>query len=98
MELAKKLAEANGAYRAGAPIMSDTEYDVLVEELRATNPVHPFLHEVEPEPEFLFPGNKVRHRTPMLSTDKAYAASDLAAFFRRVHNCCRNHGTLLRLM
>ncbi|MCL5051840.1 MAG: DNA ligase [Gammaproteobacteria bacterium] len=84
MELAKKLAEANGAYRAGTPIMSDTEYDVLVEDLRATHPDHPFLHEVEPDPESLFPGSKVRHKTPMLSTDKAYAACDLAAFFRRV--------------
>ncbi len=84
MELAKTLTKANNAYRAGTPVMSDAEYDDLVEELRATDPDHPFLHQVEPEPESLFPGSKVRHVTPMLSTDKAYATSELAAFFKRV--------------
>ncbi|MBU2768303.1 DNA ligase [Acidithiobacillus ferrivorans] len=84
MELAKTLTKANDAYRAGTPIMSDAEYDRLVKELRATNPEHPFLHQVEPEPESLFQGSKVRHVTPMLSTDKAYAISELAAFFQRV--------------
>ena len=84
MDLAKKLAEANNAYRAGTQIMSDADYDALVEELRAADPDHPFLHQVEPEPESLFSGSKVRHVTPMLSTDKAYATSELAAFFKRV--------------
>lgn len=84
MDLAKTLAEANTAYRAGTPIMSDAEYDALVEELLATDPEHPFLHQVEPEPESLFSGSKVRHMTPMLSTDKAYTTNELAAFFKRV--------------
>ncbi|CDQ10688.1 DNA ligase [Acidithiobacillus ferrivorans] len=84
MELVKTLTNANDAYRAGTPVMSDAEYDALVEELRATDPDHPFLHQVEPEPESLFQGSKVRHLTPMLSTDKAYAISELAAFFKRV--------------
>ena len=84
MDLAKTLTKANNAYRAGTPIMSDAEYDALVEELRGTDPDHPFLHQVEPEPELLFQGSKVRHVTPMLSTDKAYATSELAAFFQRV--------------
>ncbi|MHB1704469.1 MAG: BRCT domain-containing protein [Acidithiobacillus sp.] len=84
MDLAKTLAEANAAYRAGTPIMSDAEYDGLVDEFRATDPQHPFLHQVEPESETLFSGSKVRHVVPMLSTDKAYTAGELAAFFKRV--------------
>lgn len=84
MQLTKQLADANSAYRAGAPVMSDAEYDALVEELRAADPDHPFLHQVEPEPESLFSGSKVRHVTPMLSTEKAYTTSELAAFFKRV--------------
>ena len=84
MELAKALTEANNAYRSGTPIITDAEYDALIEELRSTNPEHPFLHQVEPEPALLFQGSKVRHVTPMLSTDKAYATSELEAFFKRV--------------
>ncbi len=81
MSLVHKLEEANAAYRAGDPIMSDAEYDALVEKLRTEHPEHPFLNAVEPEPTEFFGGTKVRHHAPMLSTEKAYTEKDLIRFF-----------------
>jgi DNA ligase (NAD+) len=83
-DIINKLEKANAAYRAGHPIMSDAEYDALVEGLRARQPDHPFLNTVEPEPEGAFGGRKVRHHAPMLSTEKAYNNDALASFFSRV--------------
>ncbi|MBU2772454.1 DNA ligase [Acidithiobacillus ferrooxidans] len=84
MSLVHKLEEANAAYRAGAPIMSDAEYDALVERLRREQPDHPYLQAVEPEPENIFGGAKVRHHAPMLSTEKAYTEGDLIRYFSAV--------------
>lgn len=80
--LAERLAEYNEAYRSGAPVVSDAQYDQLVERLRELRPDHPFLHRVEPE---TFAGKReIRHPAPMLSTDKAYTAEELARFVARV--------------
>lgn len=84
IELPEQLEAANAAYRAGNPVMSDAEYDLLVESLRQADPTHPFLHRVEPDPEGTFGGQKIQHASPMLSTEKAYDAQALAAFFKRV--------------
>jgi NAD-dependent DNA ligase len=37
-ELVEKIVEANKAYRVGKPIMSDSQYDILVDELRSLDP------------------------------------------------------------
>ena len=69
--LVSRLEKYNSAYRQGQPLVSDAEYDGLVERLRALAPDHPFLQSVEPE---TFAGKKkVRHPDPMLSTEKAYS-------------------------
>jgi DNA ligase (NAD+) len=82
--LAAELAEDNRAYRAGNPRITDHEYDQKVEKLRKIYPAHPFLNQVEPEPEGVFSGEKVRHKTPMLSTKKAYSAEEIDTFIRSV--------------
>jgi DNA ligase (NAD+) len=80
--LAERLAELNEAYRRGAPVVGDAQYDLLVGRLRQLAPDHPFLHRVEPE---TFAGKReIRHPAPMLSTDKAYTAEELARFVARV--------------
>ena len=84
MELITQLETANAAYRSGEPIISDAEYDALVELLRTEQPDHPYLNAVEPEPLDHFGGAKVRHHAPMLSTDKAYTEKDLIRFFGTV--------------
>ena len=81
-ELVDLLIAYNKAYRQGAPIVSDAEYDTLVEQLRVLAPEHPFLQAVEPEP---FTGRReVRHPTPMLSIEKAYTREQLERFVARV--------------
>jgi DNA ligase (NAD+) len=76
------LEKYNQAYRAGEPMVSDDEYDRLVEELRAVDPEHPFLQRIEAE--VFSERRKIRHPAPMLSTEKAYTQEVLARFVDRV--------------
>jgi NAD-dependent DNA ligase len=45
-DLVSKIREANEAYRTGNPIMSDPEYDAMIEELAKVDPEHELLGEV----------------------------------------------------
>ncbi|MBC2712634.1 MAG: DNA ligase [Desulfosarcina sp.] len=81
-ELIDLLKAYNQAYRQGAPIVSDAEYDALVEKLRVIVPDHPFLQAVEPEQ--LTGRQEVRHPAPMLSIEKAYTREQLERFVARV--------------
>ncbi len=81
-DLISRLEQYNRAYRSGQPLISDAEYDLLVERLRALAPDHPYLQRVEPEQ---FAGRaEVRHPVPMLSTEKAYTREQLQRFVSRV--------------
>ncbi len=81
-KLVAGLEKYNRAYRAGTPLISDGEYDSLVETLRAADPENPFLQQVEPE--VFSERRKIRHPVPMLSTDKAYTQESLSRFVARV--------------
>ncbi|GAB6096360.1 NAD-dependent DNA ligase LigA [Desulfatiferula olefinivorans] len=88
--LVKALITYSEAYRKGKPLISDREYDGLVEQLRMLDPSHPFLDTVEPES---FEGKaEVRHPMPMLSTEKAYSADDLERFVGRVRKAAAEIG------
>ena len=81
-DLAERLETFNEAYRSGTPLISDAEYDALVEHLRAIAPHHPYLQSVEPE---VFSAKRqVRHPVPMLSTEKAYVVAGLRQFVGRI--------------
>ncbi|MBW1894408.1 MAG: DNA ligase, partial [Deltaproteobacteria bacterium] len=68
--LLETLIRYNEAYRRGAPLVSDHEYDRLLDELKKTDPDNPFFNRVEPEK---FEAKKqVRHPVPMLSLEKIY--------------------------
>ncbi len=89
-KIAQTLQVYNEAYRKGSPLVSDAEYDRMVEKLRSLDPEHPFLHVVEPE---TFTGKKeIRHPVPMLSTDKAYTGEALERFVVRVSKAARALG------
>ncbi len=81
-ELVEILNSFNEAYRSGKPVVSDHEYDRLVEELAGLDPAHPFLHFVEPEK--FEERQEIRHPAPMLSTEKAYTKDNLKRFTARV--------------
>lgn len=74
--LVTTLRAYNNAYRSGEPLVSDTDYDSLVEELRLREPDHEFLQVPEPEPENIF-GKTVPLPERMLSTQKAYDTKTL---------------------
>ena len=89
-KVAEQLAEYNKHYRAGKPLISDQEYDGLVEYLRGLDPNHPYLHQVEPE--VIRSGASVRHAAPMLSTDKVYTKDKLERFVERVEAAAETLG------
>ncbi|MEZ4432838.1 MAG: NAD-dependent DNA ligase LigA [bacterium] len=70
--LAAEVAEHNRRYwDDNEPLVSDYDYDRLVERLRAVAPDHPVLSAMGPSSENQ-PGDPVTHAVPMLSLDKAY--------------------------
>ncbi len=69
-QLVARLEMYNRAYRNGQPLISDGEYDQLVEALRQMEPRHPYLNAVEPEQ--FAARSEIRHPTPMLSIEKVY--------------------------
>ncbi len=83
----KKLVEwliyANNAYRKGSPVIDDDTYDqVYYAELVKRDPDHPFLKTVEIDNDL---GTaKIRHKTPMLSTNKAYTQEEIIIFIERI--------------
>lgn len=81
-ELKRRIKEARDSYwQLGISSMSDEEYDRLVEELRErTGEYDPVC-----APEVLSSG-KVRHpqEHPMLSMQKVYKASDVAAWVKKI--------------
>ncbi len=90
-ELRKLLDEANDAYyQEAAPVMSDREYDRLLEELRSLEEQYQLYspdsptHRVGGRPTKEFP--TVAHPVPMLSLSNTYNSDELDDFDRRVKN------------
>ncbi|MBR2373198.1 MAG: NAD-dependent DNA ligase LigA [Lentisphaeria bacterium] len=71
-ELTEIIRYHNRLYwEKGTPEISDSDYDLLLEELRRRAPEHPLVTAIHTPT--VVSGGKVRHRTPMLSLDKAYS-------------------------
>jgi len=84
-ELIDKLHEADVAYyRDDRPIMSDRDYDVLTEELKALESATGLTLSGSPTQkvsgEILESLTQVRHTKPMLSADKTKSVEDLVKF------------------
>jgi DNA ligase (NAD+) len=69
--LVKRLIEANDAYRAGEPLISDAVFDALEDELRLLAPDHAYFKRVGAKPAPGTPWQKVKHDVPMGSLNKA---------------------------
>ena len=90
VELRALLDQANRAYWVdSAPVMADSEYDALLQELQDLEAAHPHLHDpnsptqrVGGEPVDGF--RTVRHAVPMMSIDNTYSIEDLRAWHDRV--------------
>ncbi len=86
-QLVSQLEKYNRAYRDGKPLISDAEYDKMVEKLRALDSGHAYLRTVEPEA--FSERVEIRHPQPMLSTEKAYTAEQLMRFVQRVQKAAQ---------
>ena len=75
-ELVQAISKHDDLYwKKGAPVISDEEYDVLVESLRKIDPNHPLVNRIN-TPEVIG-GGKVKHKEPMLSLGKVYTIDEL---------------------
>lgn len=77
-------------WEKGSPEISDADYDRLLEELRRRDPSHPLVNAIFTPA--VVSGGKVRHRTPMLSLDKAYS---LEALLEWAHKFARTPDEML---
>ena len=90
--LREQIERHNHAYHVqDAPSVPDAEYDRLFRELQALEAAHPELQTADsptqrvggaPLAQFA----QVRHRTPMLSLNNAFADEEVAAFDKRVRD------------
>ena len=74
-QLREKIRVANEAYRIGKPIMSDSEYDILIEELAELSPDDELLSKVGHE--ILDEGRKTRLPIPMASMNKIKSLEEI---------------------
>jgi DNA ligase (NAD+) len=89
--LAARLQKASDAYYNGAPIMSDAEFDGLVDRLTDEAPNHSFLAKVGATVDPTSGWAKVTHRIPMGSLNKAQEADEFDAWWAK----CDKPGAML---
>lgn len=81
-ELVKEITKHDNLYwEKSSPIISDPEYDKLVNELRKLDPTNNLIFRVH-TPKTT--GKKVQHKIPMLSLDKVYTYQDLVKWCKKV--------------
>ncbi|MCX7095975.1 MAG: helix-hairpin-helix domain-containing protein [Methylobacter sp.] len=82
-QLLEFLQRCNALYRAGEPLISDADYDlVFLAELQKRHPHHRYLETVEPE--VIAVGKTVALPEPMLSTEKTYTRSGIEKWLARL--------------
>jgi len=90
-QLIEFLEISNAAYRGGAQVVTDSDYDfIYIAELRNRHPKHPFLEVVEPEAAFI--GKTVELPVQMLSTDKAYSRQEVERWIKRLQKSAKDIG------
>lgn len=74
-KLVNKITEANQLYRVGKPIMSDNEYDILIEELKSIDPDNDILNSIG----FLVKDDDRKRKLsiPMFSMNKIKSINDV---------------------
>jgi NAD-dependent DNA ligase len=79
-QLEKQISSANLAYSQNYPILTDTEYDILWQELFHLDPENPVLYHTTNNPHY---SNLSMHRYQIYGTQKAFNTEDLRPFFTR---------------
>ena len=80
-DLVSKIREANEAYRIGTPIMSDPEWDELVDELAKIDPAHELLQEVG----YIAPDDSRKEQLPfpMMSMNKVKTEEEVQKWIKK---------------
>jgi len=82
--LEQAIEEANIAYSAGIPFITDAEYDILWQALYALEPNHPLLYHTAQAHQQVH--NKSWHKHQIFGTNKAFGMEDLKPFLMRFGN------------
>ena len=81
-ELVSEITKHDKLYwEKSNPIISDIEYDKLVNELKMRDPSNELIVKVHTP---VSNGKKIRHKIPMLSLDKVYSFEDLVKWCKKV--------------
>jgi len=80
-ELIKEISQANMAYASGIPFMTDSEYDLLWQQLYAIDPHNNILYHTAQGRTALT--GKAWHKHPIYGTNKAFNMLDLKPFLTR---------------
>ena len=70
-ELVQMIEENDMLYWNGTPVISDEDYDDLVNQLTKINPTNPLITRINSTS--VASAKKVLHTEPMLSLEKAYS-------------------------
>lgn len=82
-EIVEKLLEAKKAYyNTDSPILSDSDFDKLEDELRVLDPNNSYFSIVG---SYISDSKKITHREPMLSMGKAKSADDANKWFKKLN-------------
>ena len=84
-DLIKAISDANMAYTAGIPFMSDYEYDLLWQQLHFVDPTNDLLYHTAQQRNNLT--GATFHKNPIFGTNKAFNMTDLGPYLTR----CGNH-------
>jgi len=79
-QLEKQISSANFAYIQNYPILTDTEYDILWQQLFRLDPENPILYHTTNNPHY---SNLSMHKYQLYGTQKAFNTEDLRPFFTR---------------
>jgi len=78
-ELGEACSFLNTEYRKGNELVSDDQFELIwMASLKTRVPEHPLLNGFQPSS--FAEGTKIKHKIPMLSTDKAYTIEDIEKF------------------
>ena len=77
-QLEQQIRYHNSLYTEGNPVISDSDYDALVEELKRLNPTSPVLMEIGAVPSY---GTKIAHKTPMGSLLKINTPEEIYKWY-----------------
>ncbi len=79
--LEREILNANIAYSSGIPFMTDTEYDLLWQELYNIDPLNSLLYHTAQSHEPV--AGKSWHKYPIYGTNKAFNMIDLKPYLTR---------------